>query len=429
MAPLPDPLPIATRGPLAARVRVPGSKSLTNRALLVAALARGRSRLSGTLASDDTVAMQRALAQLGVSIAAQGDALQVDGRDGRLASPAAPLDAAGSGTTARFLCAAAALADGPVVIDGNARMRERPIADLVDALTALGVRCEILGRAGCPPLRITGGRLPGGRARIDARRSSQYVSAVLLAAPYAQRDVELVAEAGQVVSRPYVDLTLAVMRDFGARAEWSARDTLRVTAGRGYVARDYAIEADASAAAYPFCAAAIAGGRVRVEGVAPGSLQSDFRLLDVLARMGCRVRRGDDFAEVEGPGDELAAVDVDMNDLPDAALALAVVALFAKGTTHIRNVANLRIKESDRLAALEAELRRLGADARADADSLAITPRPLRGAEIHTYDDHRMAMAFALAGLRVPGVAIRDPGCVAKTWPGYFTMLESLQAA
>ena len=429
MAALPDPLPIATRGPLAARVRVPGSKSITNRALLVAALARGTSRLSGALESDDTRVMRVALAALGCKLEVDGDALRVHGRDGRFTAPAAALDVANSGTTARFLTAAAALADGPVVIDGSPRMRERPIADLVDALGALGARCEILGRAGCPPVRVAGGGLAGGVARIDARRSSQYVSAVLLAAPYARQDVTLVAESGRVVSRPYVDLTLALMRDFGADAGWCAQDSLRVAAGRGYRARDYAIEPDASAAAYPFCAAAIAGGRVRVEGVAKGSLQSDFRLLDVLARMGCHVRRGDDFAEVEGPGGALRAVDVDLNDLPDAALALAVVALFADGTTHIRNVANLRIKESDRLAALEAELRRLGADARADSDSLAITPGRLRGAEIHTYDDHRMAMAFALAGLRIPGVAIRDPGCVSKTWPGYFSMLDALRAA
>jgi len=429
MAALPDPLPIATRGPLAARVRVPGSKSITNRALLVAALARGTSRLSGALESDDTRVMRVALSALGCEVEADGDALRVHGRDGRLSAPDAALDVANSGTTARFLTAAAALADGPVVVDGSPRMRERPIADLVAALAALGARCEILGQGGCPPVRVAGGGLAGGVARIDARRSSQYVSAVLLAAPYARADVTLVAEAGRVVSRPYVDLTLAVMRDFGADAGWSAPDSLRVAAGRGYRARDFAIEPDASAAAYPFCAAAIAGGRVRVDGVAKGSLQSDFRLLEVLARMGCRVRRGDDFAEVEGPGGALRAVDVDLNDLPDAALALAVVALFADGTTHIRNVANLRIKESDRLAALEAELRRLGADARADADSLAITPRRLRGAEIHTYDDHRMAMAFALAGLRIPGVAIRDPGCVSKTWPGYFSMLDALRAA
>lgn len=427
MAALPDPLPIATRGPLAACVRVPGSKSLTNRALLVAALARGTSRLRGALESDDTEVMLRALARLGCAVDARGDVWHVEGRDGHLAKPAETLDTGNSGTTARFLTAAATLADGPVRIDGDARMRERPISDLVDALTALGARCAVEGQRGCPPVRVEGGGLPGGSATIDARRSSQYVSAILLAAPYARRDVRLRAEGGVVVSRPYVDLTLRLMRDFGAHAEWSAPDALFVEAGRTYRGRDYAIEADASAAAYPFCAAAIAGGRVRVEGIAADSLQPDFRLLDLLGRMGCRVLRGPDFAEVSGPADGLRAIDVDMNDLPDAALALAVVALFARGTTHIRNVANLRIKESDRLAALETELRRLGADARADADSLSVTPGPLHGARIRTYGDHRMAMAFALAGLRVPGVAIQDPGCVAKTWPGYFSMLEALR--
>jgi 3-phosphoshikimate 1-carboxyvinyltransferase len=429
MAALPDPLPIATRGPLAAQLRVPGSKSLTNRALLVAALARGTSQLRGALESDDTRAMQRALAQLGCPIDTRGDVWEVAGRDARLSQPTAPLDTANSGTTARFLTAAATLANGPVEIDGNARMRERPIADLVDALRALGARCEILGRNGCPPVRVAGGGLPGGAARIDAQRSSQYVSAILLAAPYAHHDVDLTASGGVIVSRPYIDLTLQLMRAFGADAEWSAPDALHVRAGRRYQARDYTIEADASAAAYPFCAAAIAGGSVRVDGVAPDSLQPDYRLLGILERMGCRVERGKEHALVEGPRDGLRGVDVDMNDLPDAALALAVVALFARGTTHIRNVANLRIKETDRLAALETELRRLGADARADADSLTLRPGPLRGATIHTYQDHRIAMAFALAGLRIPGVAIQDPGCVAKTWPGYFSMLASLRGA
>jgi 3-phosphoshikimate 1-carboxyvinyltransferase len=312
------------------------------------------------------------------------------------------------------------------VIDGNARMRERPIEDLTRTLEGLGVRCEILGRAGCPPVRIEGGGLPGGRATIDASRSSQYVSAVLLAAPYAKADVELSFAGGVLVSRPYVDLTLELMREFGARADWAGLDGLRVAAGHPYRGRDYAIEPDASAAAYPFCAAAIAGGRVRVEGIPEPSHQADFGLLDILVQMGCRVVRGPSHAEVHGPDDGLCGIEVDMNDLPDAVLALAVVALFARGTTRIRNVANLRIKETDRLAALETELGKLGARARADADSLTIEPGPLRPAEIDTYDDHRMAMAFALAGLGAPGVVIRDPGCVSKTWPEYFSMLRHL---
>jgi 3-phosphoshikimate 1-carboxyvinyltransferase len=421
-----DPHPITPRGPLDAQVRVPGSKSITNRALLIAALATGTSRLRGGLRSDDTDAMRGALARLGCRVEAEGSVWQVSGRAGRFRAPDGPLDVMNSGTTARFLTAAAALAEGPVVVDGNERMRERPIQALVDALLRLGAGCETLGADGCPPVRIEGGGLPGGSTEIDARKSSsQFVSALLLVAPYADRDVEITLTGGSVISRPYVDLTLQGMADFGAEAGWHSEGVLRVSAGKTYRARDFSIEADASAAAYPFCAAAIAGGRVRVQGIAPDSLQPDFRLLDLLARMGCRVRRGSDWAEVEGP-EQLRAIDVDMNDLPDAALALAVVTLFADGPSRIRNVPNLRIKETDRLAALEAELRRLGAVAEAGDDELRVAPAPLHGARVRTYDDHRMAMAFALAGLRVPGATIQDPGCVAKTWPDYFSMLGQL---
>ena len=426
MSDLPAALRIAPRGALDARVRVPGSKSITNRALVIAALASGESLLRGGLESDDTRVMTDALRALGCTLETDGGAWRVRGSGGRLRAPAQPLDTGNSGTTARFLTAAATLADGPVVIDGNARMRERPIEDLVGALTGLGAACEILGRNGCPPVRVAGGGLPGGTSAIDASRSSQYVSAVLLAAPYAERDVALELAGGVLVSRPYVELTLQMMGAFGAQADWEGGAGLRVAAGNPYRGRDYAIEPDASSAAYPFCAAAIAGGRVRVEGIPSRSLQADFRLLELLEQMGCAVRRDADAVEVAGPASPLRGIDVDMNDLPDAVLALAVVALFAEGITRIRNVANLRIKETDRLAALETELRKLGAGARADADSLTIEPGPLRAAPIATYDDHRMAMAFALAGLRVPGVSILDPGCVSKTWPDYFAMLEQL---
>jgi 3-phosphoshikimate 1-carboxyvinyltransferase len=405
---------------------VPGSKSVTNRALVAAALAEGASTLSGGLESDDTRVMVASLQALGVAVDVARDGWRVAGSDGTLRTPDAPLFTGNSGTTARFLTAAATLANGPVVLDGTARMRERPIDDLTRALEKLGAPCRAEGAHGCPPVRVAGGGLPGGDATIDARRSSQYVSAVLLAAPYAQRDVTLHFENGELVSRPYVDLTLDVMRAFGAEVAWQGDGSIRVTAGARYHGRDYAIEADASSAAYPFCAAAIAGGRVRVDGLPLTTHQPDIGILRLLERMGCAVEEGPDWAEVRSPAGGLRGIDVDMNDLPDAVLALAVVALFAEGTTHIRNVANLRIKETDRLAALETELRKLGADARADADSLTITPGPLVAAAIDTYDDHRMAMAFALAGLRHPGVEIRDPGCVSKTWPDYFAMLESL---
>lgn len=420
-------LTIEPRGPIDARPVVPGSKSITNRALLLAALGEGESRLRGGLESDDTVVMRRALEAMGIALRTETDAATgardwlVGGRGGRFVAPDHPLDCGNSGTTVRFLTAALTLADAPIVVDGNARMRERPIADLVAALRALGADLTIEGQADCPPVRVHGGGLPGGDAEIDGRRSSQYVSAVLQVAPYAARDVELGFVDGVIVSRPYIDLTLEVMRDFGADAAWIEGDRLRVRAGATYAARDYTIEPDASSAAYPFAAAAIAGGRATVAGVRPDSRQADFQILDLLARMGCRVTREGDTVSVAAPDGPLRALgEIDMNDFPDAVLAYAVVCCFANGPTTIRNVYNLRIKETDRLSALETELRKLGVTAQAGRDWLRIEPGPMRGAEIETYDDHRMAMSFALAGLRIPGVVIRDPGCVSKTWPDFF---------
>jgi 3-phosphoshikimate 1-carboxyvinyltransferase len=267
---------------------------------------------------------------------------------------------------------------------------------------------------------------------MDASASSQYVSAALMVAPYAQQDVQI-HFLGEVVSRPYIDLTLRVMRDFGVEASWGAEpggtgdNTLLVASGQRYQSRDYQIEPDASSAVYAFCAAAIAGGRVRVEGFPADSIQADLGILDLLERMGCEVVRGADAIELEGPKDGLRSLgEVNMNDLPDASLAYAIVALFADGPTTIKDIWNLRIKETDRLNALETELRRLGARADAGEDWLHIQPGPLHGASIDTYDDHRIAMSFALAGLRVPGVVINDPGCVSKTWPNFFEVFEEL---
>jgi 3-phosphoshikimate 1-carboxyvinyltransferase len=427
--PLPERLPIETRGPLDLHVPVPGSKSITNRALLLAALADGESRLTGGLESDDTVVMRNALAAMGIALdtarSTAGDAEPetwlIHGQGGRFSLPEHPLDCGNSGTTVRFLTAALTLSPGPIVVDGNTRMRERPISDLVMSLVALGADLIIEGAADCPPIRILGGGLAGGTAMIDGSRSSQYVSAIAQVAPYAKQDVELQFKDGIVVSRPYIDLTLEVMRAFGAEAEWRGDDRLWIKAGQPYRARDYTIEPDASSAAYPFCAAAIAGGRVSVSGVRADSLQADFKILDLLRRMGCRVERENDTVSVTGPTEPLRTLgEIDMNDFPDAVLAYAVVALFADGPTTITNVANLRIKETDRLTALETEIRKLGARATAGPDWLRIEPGPMRGAEIETYDDHRMAMSLSLAGLRVPGVVILDPACVSKTWPSYF---------
>ena len=426
----PSALAIDPRGPLDVTVRVPGSKSITNRVLIAAALADGESHIAGALESEDTEMMREALIAMGVHVDSRHDPWLVPGRGGVLRSPAEPLFTANSGTSARFLTAVATLAEGEVVIDGGARMRQRPIDDLVEALVALGASAEVQGQGGCPPVRLAGGGIAGGEIEIDARRSSQYVSAVLLAAPFAQYDVTLRFVDDVLVSRPYVDLTLDVMKAFGAETDWldtPGREALFVRAGVHYAARSYTVEPDASAATYPFCAAAIAGGRVRIDDIPVRSHQADFGILGLLERMGCKVTRQGESVTVEGPPSGLKSLgEVDMNHMSDAALTYAVLCLFADGPTTITNIAHVRIKETDRLAALETELRRLGARAEATRDSLRIQPGPLHGAEIETYDDHRMAMAFSLAGLRVPGVVIKDPDCVVKTWPNYFEVLRHL---
>lgn len=417
---------VEVRGPLSASVRVPGSKSLSNRAVLLAGLAEGESELDGVLDSDDLQVMGRALRALGAGIEISGERWTVRGVGGRPSALSAPLDVHASGTAARFLTATLALVPGTSTLDGVARMRQRPIEALCSSLRALGVDVIAEGPNGCPPVRCHGGKPFGGTTEVDATGSSQYVSALLQIGPYAARPLVVQLKDGALASRPYVEVTLQVMRAFGAEAGFAADGSLWVTPGRGYRGRAYTIEPDASTAAYFFAAAAIAGGRVRVEQLAGSSAQSDMGFLTVLERMGCTVTRAADGVTVQAPSAGLSAFDVDMNAMPDAVLAAAVTALFANGTSRIRNVAHLRIKESDRLAALQTELRKLGASAQADDSSLTITPGTLHGADIATYDDHRVAMSFALAGLRVPGVRILDPECVSKSWPGYFAALDRL---
>lgn len=412
-------IPIAVRDAIHATIIVPGSKSISNRALLLSALAGGQSRLTGVLDSDDTRVMAGALRQLGATIDIDGDCWTVIGTGGDLAIPGQILDVQASGTAARFLAAVQTIVPGASRLDGTSRMRERPIDDLLGALRGLGADISSALDNGCPPVICAGGPLRGGEVQLDASRSSQYLSAVLQVAPLAQHDVTLRLRDGILVSRPYVDLTLSVMRDFGVKANFVNDRTLHVASGQAYRARDYRVEPDASTAAYFFGAAAITGGRVEVAGLPGDSAQADMGVLGVLEQMGCEVHRGPDATVVAAPRG-LRGVDVDMNRMPDGVLALAVVALFAEGTTRLRNIGNLRIKETDRLTALETELRKLGADVHADADSLSITPGPMRPAAIDTYEDHRMAMAFALAGLRIEGVEINDPQCVSKSWPQYF---------
>lgn len=411
------------RRPVAARVAVPGSKSLTNRALVTAALARtGVSRLYRPLEADDTEAMREALRSLGVLIDDNDDPWLVLGTGGELEASDVRIDVRASGTTARFITAVAALARGRVVVDGVPRMRERPIGPLVEAIRALGGRAT--GTDGFPPVEIDGsGGLRGGEVFVDSSQSSQFASALLLVAPLAEGPTTI--ELGErVASRSYLDGTVEIMRRFGA--EVAADGNRFVVQPTGYHKAHIDIEPDASAAVYPAVAAAITGGVVEIPGIPPESSQPDLAVLDVLSLMGATVVRRDDTIRVEGPTGRLAAVEVDMADAPDGAMAVAVAALFADGPSRIHGLSTLRHKETDRLSALENELRRLGGGAEVQGDTLVVTPGELHGAEIATYGDHRMAMAFALVGLVVEGVSIADPGVVDKTWPDYFRMLEAL---
>lgn len=415
------------RGPVQARVRIPGSKSITNRALLIAALAHGKSNLLSPLHSDDTERMRECIGALGVSVTDEdGERLAVQGAGGKLAAPADPLFAGNSGTTIRFVAAASALTPtgSHVVLDGNARMRQRPIQDLLDALTRLGVRAASLGNNGCPPVRIEGGGIHGGRCAVAGGISSQYLSAVLMAAPFADEDVTIEVEGG-LVSKPYADMTAAVMEAFGAKVENDGYRVFRIPAGQAYQGRTYAVEPDASNATYFLAAAALTGGTVEIEGLGTSSIQGDARFVDVLERMGCDITRASDRLCVAGPP-RLTGVSVDLESIPDTAQTTAVLAAFADGESTITGIGNLRVKETDRIAAVAIELQKMGVPVEEGRDYWRITPprNAPHGAAIDTYDDHRMAMSFAVAGLVTPGMVIKEPGCVAKTFPGFWTLWE-----
>jgi 3-phosphoshikimate 1-carboxyvinyltransferase len=423
---MPETLAIIPTGPLSGTIRPPGSKSITNRALLCAALADGESLLTGALESEDTGVMIDGLRRLGMPVAQDTTArtLRVTGCGGRLPARGGELYVANSGTTMRFLAAVAALAHGRFRLDGTPRMRQRPIQDLLDALVQLGVDARSEQGTGAPPVVIEAAGLRGGRATIAGDVSSQFLSGLLMAAPYAAAPVEL-AVAGPLVSQPYVEMTLAVMRAFGVAVGTKGLAEFHVPVDRPYQGRHYAIEPDASAASYFFAAAAITGGRITVEGLSRSSLQGDVAFCDCLERMGCRIDFGPDSITVWGQPLH-GNVTLDMNAISDTVQTLGAVALFADGPTMITGVAHIRHKETDRLRALATELRKLGAGVDEQPDGLRIVPGDLHGAEIETYDDHRMAMSLALVGLRVPGVIIRDPGCTRKTYPGYFDDLGRL---
>ena len=421
---LPDPYPIEplTRTP-DATVSLPGSKSITNRALVAAALSQGDTTLDGVLFADDTEAMIEGLRSLGIVIeTAVGSAtVTVEGCGGELPGIEASVDARQSGTTGRFLTPVAALGAAPVMIDGDQQLRDRPMGDQIRALREMGVAVEELGEPGCLPLRLTG-PLRSGAVALAADVSSQFLSGLLLAGAVHGLDARLTTAP---VSRPYLDMTVAVMRSFGA--DVVTGDGTTWTVGGGYRSPGtYAIEPDASAASYFLAAAAITGGRVRLDGLGSDSLQGDVAFASVLADMGATVDIGPDHIEVRGG--PLHGIEVDLRHISDTAPTLAVVAAFADGATTITDIGFVKGKESDRIGAPVRELRRCGVDAEEIDGGMVIRPvgRP-HAATFDTYDDHRMAMAFSLVGLVVPGIAVRNPACVAKTFPGYFAALEQLR--
>lgn len=410
--------------PLQGSIRPPGSKSLTNRAVVIAALARGESRLTNVLDSQDTSVMLESCRRLGVAVEHDPATclVRVPGCGGRFPAKQADLWLENSGTSIRFLTAACTTGEGRFTLDGNARMRQRPILDLVTALNALGADVRCATESGCPPVEVVANGLPGGRASVTANISSQYLSALLMAAPCAKSPVELQI-AGGLVSEPYIDMTLGVMRRFGAKVARGNDGSLRIEP-TGYRGTEYDVEPDASAASYFFAAAAITGGTVTVLGLGRDSLQGDLQFVNALARMGCDVVIGEDRTIVHG--ESLRGIDIDMNAISDTAQTLAAVAVFAKGPTTIRNIAHVRHKETDRIAAVVTELKRLGLQADERPDGLTIYPGSPQPVTIQTYDDHRMAMSFSLIGLKVPGIRIANPSCTAKTYPNYFADLERL---
>jgi 3-phosphoshikimate 1-carboxyvinyltransferase len=416
-------------GPVDAEIRVPGSKSITNRALVMGALSDPVQgcELHGVLQSEDTEFMVEALRSLGFRLRTDWTRQTIHVCRGPSANPiparSADLFVGNSGTTMRFLTALVSLGQGSYRLDGVARMRERPIEELLAALRQLGVSARSECGDGRPPVVVEARGLAGGSIRVRCHESSQFLSGLLMAAPLAEGPTTIALE-GPLVSQPYVAMTVAMMRHFGVTVATEGKRRWQIPGNQWYRAAAYDIEADATAAGYFFAAAAICGGSVRAPGLPCPSLQGDVAFAKILDEMGCSFIRSP--ATVTRTGHALNGVNVDMNECSDCVMTLAAVACFANSPTTIRNVAHIRHKETDRLGALATELRRVGAEVRASDDGLTIVPRPLHGATVETYNDHRMAMSMALIGLRVPEIRIRNPGCVAKTYPGFFQDLKRL---
>lgn len=408
-------------------INLPGSKSVSNRALLLAALAQGTTRLTNLLDSDDVRHMLTALNALGVEYSLSDDRMtcEVVGNAGPLeSSSAVELFLGNAGTAMRPLAAALCLGQGDVVLTGEPRMKERPIGHLVDALRQGGAQIDYLEQTDYPPIRLRGG-FAGGEVSVDGSVSSQFLTALLMTAPLAPNDT-VITIIGELVSKPYIDITLNLMACFGVQVENDNYRRFIVRGQQQYQSPgDYLVEGDASSASYFLAAAAIRGGTVRVTGIGRNSVQGDIRFADVLEKMGAKIEWGDDY--IACTRGDLIAIDMDMNHIPDAAMTIATTALFAKGTTLMRNIYNWRVKETDRLAAMATELRKVGAEVEEGHDFIRVTPpASLQHAEIGTYNDHRMAMCFSLVALSDTPVTILDPKCTAKTFPDYFERLNSI---
>jgi 3-phosphoshikimate 1-carboxyvinyltransferase len=414
--------------PVEGTVRPPGSKSYTNRALLLAGLATGTSTLTGALFSDDTLHMARGLAALGLAV--HGDdaarAFTVTGGGGLIPAARASVFVGNSGTTSRFLAPMMALGRGVYELDGDEAMRSRPIQPLLDALTALGARCHSIHGNGCLPIRVEAGAFDGGTARMPGSVSSQFFSALLMVAPRLRRGLVLEVE-GELVSKPYLEVTAQAMKAFGATMKHDDFRRFEVAAG-GYAGTDYAVEPDASAASYFFAAAAVTRGKVVVEGLGSSSLQGDLGFVRLLARMGCRVRQTATETEVVGP-EKLAGIEADMSSMSDTAQTLAAIAPLAASPTRVTGIGFIRRKETNRIAAVVTELRKLGVRAEEESDGFVVYPGEPRAGRVETYEDHRMAMSFSVLGLAVHGIDILNPSCVSKTFPEYFVELEKLTNA
>ncbi len=415
---------------MAGTITLPGSKSISNRTLLLAALADGETLVRGLLASDDTGHMLEALKMLGVEWEQLGDSrdYRVKGTNGPFPVKQAELFLGNAGTAFRPLTAALALCGGEYHLSGVPRMHERPIGDLVDALRPLGAHIDYLGSEGFPPLRIHAGRIDASQTvSIRGNVSSQFLTALLMALPLTGQDAR-VEVVGELISKPYIEITLNLMARFGVEVEREDWTAFIIRGGQRYRSPGtISVEGDASSASYFLAAGAIGRGPVRVQGVGRDSIQGDVKFADTLASMGAEIKMGEDWIEASGSG-RLRAIDADLNHIPDAAMTIAVAALFAEGTTRIRNIASWRVKETDRISAMAAELRKVGADVEEGEDYIQVSPpaKLVANAEIDTYDDHRMAMCFSLVALGGVPVRINDPKCVGKTFPEYFSVFEQL---